>query len=59
MSVYVAEQNTMLGIAPSTESLLDRWRQRMEIYPEAYRPQDPGLVVEDKARKWAQKWRVR
>ena len=59
MAVFVEEQNVQLGLAPSTEFLLDRWRQRRLMYPEASRPLDPGLVVESKARKWAQRWRIR
>ena len=51
MAVFVEEQNVQLGLAPSTEFLLDRWRQRRLMYPEASRPLDPGLVVESKARK--------
>ena len=53
----VEDQNARLGLAPSTESLLDRWRQRAAAYPEESRPRDPGLVTESKARKWAFKWR--
>ena len=59
MAVFVEEQNVQLGLAPSTEFLLDRWRQRRLMYPEASRPLDPGLVVESKARKWAHRWRIR
>jgi hypothetical protein len=59
MAVFVEEQNMRLGLAPSTEFLLDRWRQRRLMYPEASRPLDPGLVVESKARKWAHRWRIR
>ena len=57
MFVFVEDQNARLGLAPSTESLLDRWRQRAATYPEESRPRDPGLVTESKARKWAFKWR--
>ena len=59
MAFFVEDQNARLGLAPSTEFLLDRWRQRRLMYPEASRPLDPGLVVESKARKWAQRWRIR
>ena len=59
MAVYVAHQNGQLGLAPSTESLLHRWRQCRAAYPEASRPADPGTVAENKARKWAHRWRIR
>ena len=59
MAAFVDEQNVQLGLAPSTEFLLDRWRQRRLMYPEDCRPLDPGLVVESKARKWAHRWRIR
>ena len=59
MAVFVEEQNMRLGLAPSTEFLLDRWRQRRLMYPEGTRPLDPGLVSESKARKWARRWRIR
>ena len=57
MATYVADQNANLGLAPSTGSLLDRWRQRRTMYPEATRPPDPGPVVENKGRCWARRWR--
>ena len=59
MVAFVEDQNVRLGLAPSTESLLDRWRRRRAMYPEAFRPLDPGFVAEAKARKWAQRWRTR
>ena len=59
MAVHVADHNVRLGIAPSTESLLHRWRDRRAAYPEACRPADLGSVSEDKARQWARRWRLR
>jgi hypothetical protein len=59
MAAFVEDQNVRLGLAPSTESLLDRWRRRRTMYPEAFRPLDAGLVAEGKARKWAHRWRIR
>ena len=50
MAAFVAEQNVTLGIAPSTEFLLDRWRVRRSMYPEACRPKDVGSVAENKGR---------
>jgi len=56
---YVEDQNNRLGFAPPTESLLDRWRERRAMYPEAFRPVDAGLVAEARARKFAHRWRIR
>jgi len=59
MAAFVEDQNVRFGLAPSTESLLDRWRRRRAMYPEAFRPLDPGFVAEAKARKWAHRFRAR
>ena len=59
LAVHVADQNVRLGIAPSTESLLNLWKHRRAAYHEASRPSDPGSVAEDKARQWARRWRLR
>ena len=59
MAAFVEDQNVRFGLAPSTESLLDRWGRRRAMYPEAFRPLDPGFVAEAKARKWAHRFRAR
>ena len=59
MAVYVANQNVQLGLAHSTDSLVHRWRHHTAAYPEVSRPADPGTMAEGKARKWAQRWRIR
>ena len=59
MAVFVQDQNSRLGVAPTTESLLHRWQCTRATYAATLRPMDPGLVAEPKARKWAHRWRVR
>jgi hypothetical protein len=59
MATFVEDCNLRLGLAPSTDSLLHRWRQQSASYPEAVRPRDIGVVSEARARKWAQRWRER
>ena len=59
MAAFVEDSNVRLGLAPSTDSLLHRWRQQSASYPAAVRPRDPGVVSEPRARKWAQRWRER
>ena len=53
------EQDVTLGIAPSTEFLLDRWRVGRSMHPEAYRPKGVGSVAENNGRMWARRWRKR
>jgi hypothetical protein len=54
---FVAQQNEDLGIAPSTESLLDRWNSRRAIYPEAVRPPDAGSIAEVRGRLFGCRFR--
>lgn len=59
MAVFVEDQNSRLGVAPTTEALLHRWACTRAKYGTTVRPMDPGLVAEAKGRKWAHRWRVR
>ena len=59
MAVYVRDQNARLGLAPSSESLLNRWASRRAAYPGASGPAHFGTVAEPKARMRMQRWRGR
>jgi hypothetical protein len=54
---FVAQQNEDLGLAPSTESLLDRWNSRRAKYPEAVRPPDAGSIAEVRGRLFGCRFR--
>ena len=59
MAVYVRDPNARLGLAPSTESLLNRCESRRAAYSGAPGPAHFGTVAEPKARMRMQRWRGR
>ena len=54
---WAKDANKRLGVAPSTEAVLDRAEQLRLRLPEGARPASKGSVAEAKARMWAQRWR--
>ena len=56
---YVKDLNQRLGLAPSTEDVLQKLEQNRLQIPTALRPVTRGVAAEVKARMWARRWRAR
>ena len=56
---HVKDLNQRLGIAPSTELVLQKLEENRLKIPEPSRPSSLGVSAEGKARMWARRWRQR
>jgi hypothetical protein len=56
---YVKDLNQRLGLAPSTEDVLQQLEQNRLQIPIGLRPVTRGVAAEVKARMWARRWRAR
>jgi hypothetical protein len=56
---WTTQVNLRLGVAPSTESVLQRYEERRQQLPEAVRPPGVGVPAQTSARVWAGTWRRR
>ena len=57
--VWTRRLNTEQGVAPSTDSVLQRLSANSDGLPEDVRPPDVGCVADARARMWARRWRRR
>ena len=53
LAKWTARQNLEVGVAPSTESVLQRLEEQRVQLPEAVRPRAIGTAAEPRARVWA------
>ena len=56
---HVKDLNQRIGIAPSTELVLQKLEESRLKIPEPSRPSSLGVSAEGKARMWARRWRQR
>ena len=59
LAAWAERLNSEIGVAPSTESVLQRWEERRAGIPEAVRPRSLGTSAVSRARVWAGSWRQR
>ena len=59
LAAWAERLNSEIGVAPSTESVLQRWEERRAGIPEAVRPRSLGTSAVGRARVWAGSWRQR
>jgi len=59
LAKWTARQNLEVGVAPSTESVLQRLEEQRVQLPEAVRPRAIGTAAEPRARVWAGAFRNR
>ena len=56
---HARDMNHRLGIAPSTDHILQQLEANRLQIPEPLRPPSRGTVAEAKAKMWARRWRLR
>ena len=56
---HARDMNHRLGIAPSTEHILQQLEANRLQIPEPLRPPSRGTIAEAKAKMWARRWRVK
>lgn len=59
LAQWTADLNAQHGVAPSTESVLQRYEEQRLAIPEAVRPRSRGTAHDVAARVWAVAWRRR
>ena len=59
LAKWTADMNRNHGVAPSTESVLQKFEEQRVALPEAVRPPSRGSAANSRDRVWVAGWRIR